>query len=181
MVEKNLGTRTAGAGIGHRPKIVALVLLSAFLAADADHAFVRDRDLFCPNPECLVIGFINGDPQSFRIETEDLCEQFPGVADCILLEIVAETEISEHLEEGMVTSGVSDLIKVIMFSAGTNALLRRNRPRIAALLSTEKNILELNHARIGEQQSRIIGRNQRARIHDFMFSRGEKIEEIPAN
>ena len=43
----------------------------------------------------------------------------------ILLEIVAEREVPEHFEEGVMTGGVADVVEVIVLAAGADALLRR--------------------------------------------------------
>ena len=64
---------------------------------------------------------------SFR-QAELLGDQRPGQLDrLVLLEIVAEGEIAEHLEEGVVARGVADIVEVVVLAAGAHALLRRGR------------------------------------------------------
>jgi hypothetical protein len=41
------------------------------------------------------------------------------------LEIVAEGEVAEHLEEGVVAGGVADIVEVVVLAAGAHAFLRR--------------------------------------------------------
>ncbi len=39
--------------------------------------------------------------------------------DGLFFEVVAEGEVSEHFEEGVVSCGIADIFEVIMFSACT--------------------------------------------------------------
>ena len=61
----------------------------------------------------------------------------------------------------MMPRGVADAIEIVVLAAGANAFLRRDRPRDAALFGAGEDVLELHHAGIGEQQRRVIARNQR--------------------
>ena len=63
--------------------------------------------------------------QALPIEREVLGQQLPGEQDRALLEIVAEGEIAEHLEEGVVARGVADIVEVVVLAAGAHAFLRR--------------------------------------------------------
>ena len=92
-------------------------------------------------------------------------DQFPGVGDGVALEVVAEAEVAEHLEEGVVAASEADVLEVVVLAAGANAFLRRGGARVVALLGPEENVLELVHARVGEEQRRIVGRHQRRRVH----------------
>jgi hypothetical protein len=38
------------------------------------------------------------------------------VGDRLVLEIVAEREIAEHLEEGVVPGGVADIVEIVMLA-----------------------------------------------------------------
>ena len=60
---------------------------------------------------------------------KSLCDQFPGVGDRRFLEVVAETEIAQHLEESVVTGGVADIVEIVVLAAGADAFLRRGRAR----------------------------------------------------
>ena len=50
------------------------------------------------------------------------------------LEVVAEGEVAEHLEERMVPARVADVLEIVVLAAGANAFLRRRRARVIALL-----------------------------------------------
>ena len=55
--------------------------------------------------------------------------RLPGVLDRLFLEIVAEREVAQHLEEGQVPGGVADIVEVVVLAAGADALLRRGGAR----------------------------------------------------
>ena len=88
------------------------------------------------------------------VEREVLGEQLPGEQDRALLEIIAEGEIAEHLEEGVVAGGVADIVEVVVLAAGAHAFLRRGRAQGCRLLGAGEHVLERHHAGIGEHQGR---------------------------
>src|SRR5688572_11481443 len=75
---------------------------------------------------------------------------------------------------------VADVLEVVVFAPGTYAFLRGGRTRVVALLHPEKHVLELVHARVGEQQRRIVRRNQRGAANRSMPARGKVVEELLA-
>ena len=119
-----------------------------------------------PEVEGLVVVDIDGDHQPVARQAEFLGDQVPGELDGALLEIVAEREIAEHLEEGVVARGVADIVEVVVLAAGAHAFLRGGGARIGALLEAGEDVLELHHAGIGEHQRRVVARHQRRRRHD---------------
>ena len=56
--------------------------------------------------------------------------------------------------------GLSHLIEIVVLAARAQAFLRRASTYVIALLKPEKDILELIHAGVGEEQCRIVGRQQ---------------------
>jgi hypothetical protein len=40
-----------------------------------------------------------------------------------LLEIIAEAEVAEHLEEGVMARGVAHVLQIVVLAAGAHALL----------------------------------------------------------
>ena len=67
-------------------------------------------------------------------EAEVLGQQLPGELDRAFLEVVAEREVAEHLEEGVVARGVADVVEVVVLAAGADAFLR-GRARAAGPVS----------------------------------------------
>src|SRR5438046_2940985 len=78
-------------------------------------------------------------------------------------------------------SRMTDVIEIVVLSARANALLRACRARVRPLLASEKNILELVHSRIHEEQCRIFGRNQRRTFDDRVSALFEELEEAAAD
>ena len=130
-----------------------------------------------PQVERLVIGVIDGGSEPRRIEPPFAGQQIPGQLDRAFLEIIAEQEIAEHLEEGVVARGIADIVEVIMLAASADAFLRARRGRIGPRFEAGEDILERHHARIDEHQRRIIVRNKRGRGLDMMAFAAEIIEE----
>ena len=130
-----------------------------------------------PQIERLVVVDVDGDHQPVLRQAELLGDQIPGELDGAVLEIVAEREIAEHLEEGVVARGVADIVEVVVLAAGAHAFLRRGRARVGALLEAGEDVLELHHAGIGEHQRRIVARHQRRRRHHLVAVLAEIIEE----
>ena len=120
----------------------------------------KTRDLL-PQVERLIVVDIDRDHQAVFRQPEILGHQVPGEFDRAILEIVAEREIAEHLEEGVMARGVADIVEVVMLAAGAHAFLRGHRALIGALLEAGEDILELHHAGIGEHQGRVVARHER--------------------
>ena len=173
VIVENLGGRTARAKLAHRPEIVG--------ARDADDLLLGEAGNLPPQPRRLVVVGIDGDQQALLVERVVLGEQLPGEQDGALLEIIAEGEVAEHLEEGVVARGVADIVEVVMLAAGAHAFLRRGDAREGRLLGAGKHVLELHHAGIGEHQGRIVARHERARGQHLMIVAREEIEEAGAD
>ncbi len=65
----------------------------------------------------------------------------------------------------MVAAGEADVLEVVVLAARANALLRGRGPVVIAMFGAEEDVLELVHARIGEEQGRVVGGNQGGRVH----------------
>ena len=130
-----------------------------------------------PQVERLIVLGEHRDGQPLRRQAEFLGDQVPGELDGVVLEIIAEREVAEHLEEGVVARGVADIVEVVVLAAGAHAFLRRHRPQIGPLLQAGEDVLELHHAGIGEHQGRVVARHERRRRHHGVTVAGEIIEE----
>ena len=115
-VDEDLRARAARTGIAHRPEIVR--------GRDADDAVVGEARDLLPETERLVVVVVDGDEQLVLLQPEFLGDQVPGELDRALLEVVAEREIAEHLEEGEMARGVADIVEVVVLAAGAHAFLR---------------------------------------------------------
>jgi hypothetical protein len=112
----------------------------------------------------LVVVLEDGDVEPVLGQAVDLGHQLPGVLDGFLLEVVAEGEIPQHLEEGVVAAGAADVLEVVVLAAGADAFLRRGGAGVVALLLAKEDVLELVHARVGKQQRGVVGGNAQLRL-----------------
>ena len=138
--------------------------------------FGQARDLL-PEVERLVVVDIDGDGQLVLRQAEFLGDQVPGELDRAVLEVVAEREVAEHLEEGVVARGVADIVEVVVLAAGAHAFLRGDGALVGALLEAGEDVLELHHAGVGEHQRRVVARHERRRRHDLVAGLGEVVEK----
>src|ERR1700733_48159 len=109
-VDENLRARPAGASVAHLPEIVR--------GRATDDAVFREARNFLPESECFVVGVIDGDEQLVLVQPEFLGDQVPGEFDRAFLEVIAEREVAEHLEEGEMARGVADIVEVVVLAAG---------------------------------------------------------------
>ena len=153
VVVEYLRARPARAGVAHRPEIIA--------GRDAHDPALGEPGDLPPEVEGVVVGVEDGDRQAILGEAEFLRDQVPGELDRPLLEIIAEREIPEHLEERVVAGGVADVVEIVVLAAGADALLRRRRPRERRLGAAGEIVLERHHPGVGEHQRRVVPRHQR--------------------
>jgi hypothetical protein len=175
QVHVDLGARPAGAGVAHLPEVV--------LVAEAVDAGVGEARHLAPVLPRLVVGVVDRDAEPFRIEGQPLLagDELPGEGDRVALEVVAEGEVPQHLEEGVVPLGEPHLLEVVVLAAGADALLHRRGSAVVALLDALKDALELVHPGVGEQQRRVVGGDQRRRRHLAVPLGDEIVEELPAD
>src|SRR3546814_8603090 len=98
-----------------------------------------------------------------------------------VLERIAEGEVAEHHEEGLLARGIADILEVVVLAARAHAFLRRRRPAVGPLLGAGEDVLELHHAGVGEHQGRIVARHQRRGRHHGVAVPGEVVEEGAAD
>ncbi|MNS83761.1 hypothetical protein D3C72_1175630 [compost metagenome] len=120
---------------------------------------------------------IDGDQQAAGIKAELLGQQAPGALDGVVLEVVAEREVAQHLKEGVVTRGIADVVQVVVLAAGADALLRRGGALVGRGRRAGEIVLERHHARVDEQQGRVVLRHQRSRLHLLVAVGREVVEE----
>ena len=106
--------------------------------------------------------------QLFPGQSQLLGNELPGPADGVFLEVVAEGKIPQHFKEGMVARGTAHIFQIVVLAAHAQTLLGSRRTPVGADLLSQKTLLELHHARIGEQQRRIVARHKGRRGHHGM-------------
>ena len=90
---------------------------------DADDPALGQAGDLLPQAERLVVVGIDGDEQLVLRQAVFAGDQLPGKLDGVFLEVVAEGEIAEHLEEGVVPGGIADIVQVVVLAAGADAFL----------------------------------------------------------
>ena len=102
-------------------------------------------------------------PHALLREAQVLERELPGELDRALLEVVAEREVAEHLEEGGVPLGRAHVVEVVVLAARAHHLLRGRRARRRWLLAEEV-VPERLHPGDREQRRGVVRRrDQRAR------------------
>ena len=158
-VEVELAAGAAGTDRTGLPEVVGTRQPDDPLRADSDLLPALDGDLIRAEAELGVAGE-DGCPEQLLVELEVLGDELPGVPDGAFLEVVAEREVAEHLEEGEMARRGADLVDV----GGAEALLHRRQRRVGRLHLAEEERLQRLHARGGEQHRRVVvGRNERPR------------------
>ena len=165
VVVENLRTRPARPGVAHPPEIIR--------RRDPDDLLVRQPGDFLPQIGGGLVVVINRGQQLVLRQGKVLGQQGPGVVDRLLLEIIAERKIPQHLEKRVVPRGVPHIVEIVMLAAGPHAFLRRGGAGIGPLLLPGENVLELHHPGIGEQQGWVVFRHQRGARHNLVAVAGE--------
>ena len=181
MIVENFAARTARTGVRHLPEVVALVFRRPGLVADADAPVGRHADLFRPDVVRFVVLVVHGSPEALGRQLVDLRQELPCVTDGVALEVVAKAEIAQHLEERVVAGRVAHVLQVIVLPACAHAALRRCRAEVGPLLLAQEHILELHHARVREEQRRIVAGDERTRGDDRVPVAFEVLEKPAAD
>ena len=114
LVVEDFRAIAARARAAHRPEIALM----------ADDAVVGQAGDLLPQAARVVVGRIDRDQQPVLGQRQTSCEtKVPGIFDRLFLEIIAEGEIAQHLEEGVVARGVADIVEIVVLAAGAHAFL----------------------------------------------------------
>ena len=178
-VEVNLATRTARTCLAHLPEIIVLVttdnvvlrqiLLPIVVSLLVEWHTVRLRALeYC----CI---------HSRLIESVNLSQKLPSPADSLLLEIVAERPVSEHLKHCVVVCIVTYLLQVVVLTRYTQTLLRVGCTRSTTRGIAKEDILKLIHTRIGKHQCRVVLYHHRCRWNNLVLFCSEKVQKCLSN
>ena len=129
-VVEDLRALAARAGLGRLPEVV-LAEPHDPLGRDPDALPGRDRDGVLVEREHRV-ALVDGRPEAVWLELHHLRDELPGIVDRLVLEVVAEREVAEHLEERAVPLGAADVVEVGVLAACAEALSGRSRRGRAA-------------------------------------------------
>ena len=115
VIEEDLAARTAGPRVAHGPEIV--------IGRDADDAVFRQARNLAPQVVGLVVRVVDCDQQLVLGQAVFARHQFPCMVDGAFLEIVAEAEVAQHLEEGVMARRIADIVQIVVLAAGPDTFL----------------------------------------------------------
>ncbi len=151
----DLGAGAAGAGVAHGPEVVLGAELVDPVGRDALR-LPEVEGLLVPGQAPLAVEDGGRQPRGVEAEPPVAGDELPAPGDGVLLEVVAEGEVAQHLEEGVVPRGEAHVLEVVVLAAGAHALLGGGGAGVVALLPPGEDVLELDHARVGEEQGRVV-------------------------
>jgi hypothetical protein len=76
-----------------------------------------------PQLESFIVGGVHRHHETRRVDLQRAGDEVPCETDGVLLEVVAEREVAEHLEEGVMARGVAHVLEVVVLAAGAHAAL----------------------------------------------------------
>src|SRR5439155_18892742 len=120
---------------------------------------LAERHLVLAEPELGVAGE-DARPDPFRIELQIIEDELPREVDRAFLEVLAEREVAEHLEERQVGAVEADLVAVVR----PGALLYGREQRCRRLLAAEEKRHQRLHPCRRQQRRAVVGtRDERRR------------------
>jgi hypothetical protein len=165
----DLGAGPTRSGVAHLPEVLLL--------AEPEDPALGKPDLLVPNRVRVVVTLENRDDEPIRVQPVPVRQEVPCEVDRLGLEVVSEREVAEHLEEGVVSRALADVIEIIVLSRDPHALLRAGRSAVVPRLLPQEDPLELDHSGVREHERRIPIRNQRRRRHGPMIPLLEVAQE----
>ena len=155
-VEVQLRAWPARTRRAHLPEVLRARAFDDPLARNPDLQPGLDRLLVGPQPQLLVAPE-HGYPDVLEREPESINGELERVAHGLPLEVVAEREVAEHLEEREMPGGRPDDVDV----RGAEGLLAGSDSRVWRALLAEEVGLQRMHARNREQHRGVmLGRDQ---------------------
>ncbi len=160
QVDVHLRARAARPRVAHHPE----VLLRRFV----QNLLFRNGRLVEPPLVRLLVGVqsqfvvarVHRCVHPVRLQPPPIHQELPGPADGLGLEVVAEAPVAEHLEEGVVVRVVPHLLQVVVLAGHAEALLRVDGAVVRALSGAEKDVLELVHPGVREEQGTVALRHE---------------------
>ena len=150
-VEIQLRARAARSRRRKLPPVLRTRALHDPLTRYTDLAPRGDRLLVGSHTELLVAAE-DRDPDVLRPEAESICREVPRESRRLRLEVVAEREVAEHLEEGEVPRGRADDLDVL----GSERLLAARGARVRRPLGAQEVGLQRLHAGDREQRGGVV-------------------------
>src|SRR4029077_7337643 len=127
LVDEHLAVGATQPGRAGRPEV-------ELIAEPVDLLRREELQRLRPDVERLVVARVHGGDELRAVESENLGEELPAPLDGFLLPVIADREVAEHLEEGLVVAVLADLVDV----GSPEDLLDRDDPLGGRLLLPEE-------------------------------------------
>lgn len=157
MVEEYFGVGIVGFGIVYCLEVVGCIGC-VFVVVDLYYMFGGYVDFFGLDVVGFVVGGVDGDLEFFfgQVQLFFVGEEFLGVMDGVVFEIVVEVEVIQYFEEGVVLCGVVDVFQVVVFVVGVYVFLVGGCMGVGVFFQVEEVVFELVYVCVGEQQGWIV-------------------------
>ena len=144
-VEVDLRAGAAGAGA---------VLPEVVLLAQTHHVVRGNANLLGPDIVSLVVLLIDRDVQTILGNSHPLIagQELPCPRDDLVLEVILEGEVAQHLKEGAVAGSDAHALDI----RGADALLAGGHAMTGRLLLCQKPLLHGSHAAVDQQQAGVV-------------------------
>ena len=119
----------------------------------------------------------NGHVEVLWIQFQHIHQILPSHIDGALLEVVAKTPVTQHLEHGVVVGVMTYLLQVVVLTRNAKALLGIGTTAWLWVASAQDNIFPLVHTSISKHQCGVVLNHHRCRGHDGMLLRLEEFLE----
>ena len=142
------------------------MLPEVVLLAQTDHVVGGDAHLLGPDVVSLVVLLVDRDVELVLRDGHPLVagQELPSPRNDLLLKVVLEGEVAQHLEEGAVAGGDAHALDV----RGADALLAGGHAVAGRLLLSEEPLLHGGHAAVDEQQAGVVLRDEREAVQTQM-------------
>ena len=156
------------------------MLPEVILLAEAEDAVLGDADHIAPDGEGLVIcgGRLvareDGRIEAIRLKADPLGagQEFPCPGNGLLLEVIAEGEVAQHLKIRAVAGRMADVFNV----AGADALLTGGDAVARGLFLAGEPRLHGSHTRVDQQDGFVVLRNERKARQTQMALRFKELQ-----
>ncbi len=122
VIVKNFGARTTWPRITHLPEVIRRIGC-ALIVTNPHNPIRRNTNLLGPDIIGFVIGGIDGNQQLLLWQFQYRGQKTPRKGNGVTLEIITKAEVTQHLEEGVMASRVTDVIQVVVLTTGPNTTL----------------------------------------------------------
>src|SRR5262249_49433485 len=116
----DLRAAPAGSSVAHLPEVVVEAELEDAIRG---HAELPPHIIGFVVPGDAVLALEDRDDEPVRIHLPDVGEQRPREGERLLLEVITEREIPEHLEERVMPVRWSDVVEIVVLAADPHHFL----------------------------------------------------------